>query len=108
MDLKRGAVREQCQVIPIEAGRAEAPSVRAGRFTDYQLDCAVFRQNLHKRIVQLSEPGAVSAFRKEMLRFLEGQHQIIVQDESAVREMLIVVAKVARTSLDQLTPEDFI
>ncbi len=41
-----------------------------------------------------------------MLRFLEGQHQRIIQDVSTVREILAMVAKVVRTSLDQLTIED--
>ena len=76
------------------------------KINDYHLDNAAFCQNLHNRIVQLDDANEVSAFREEMLRFLEGQHQRIIQDVSTVREILAMVAKVVRILLDQLTIEE--
>ena len=70
--------------------------------TDYHLDYARFLQQLRERSTRLSQPNTVSAFQKEMSRFLDAEIQAFIHDPKVVREILDVVIGVAEGAIKEL------
>ncbi len=73
------------------------------KINDYHLDYAKFLQQLLERTTLLSQPSTVSAFQKELTRFLDAQLQAFIHDPKVVRQILDVVIGVTEGGLDQLT-----
>ena len=73
---------------------------------DYGLERTHFIRDLQTRIAHLSDPAAERAFQKEMLRFLEGPHQVLIEDGRNVHQMLTVAARVAEKALDLFASTD--
>ena len=70
--------------------------------TDYHLDYARFLQQLRERTTLLSQPNTVSAFQKEMSRFLDVQIQTFIHDPKFVRDIMNVVIGVAEGAITEL------
>ncbi|WP_298349365.1 nucleotidyl transferase AbiEii/AbiGii toxin family protein [Ferrimicrobium sp.] len=75
------------------------------KIRDYSLKQSDFVQTLQSRGSQLRDLASVRAFQQEMLRFLEGPHRAIIEEESVVRQMLSVVSDVAEEAVGHLTPD---
>ena len=73
---------------------------------DYGLESTHFIHDLETRIAHLSDSAAERAFQKEMLRFLEGPHQVLIGDGRNVHQMLTVAARVGEKALDLFASTD--
>ncbi len=72
------------------------------KIKDYHLDFDNFLHRLRERVAVLGQPSTISAFQKEMSRFLDSSLQAFIQDTKVVRNTLDVVVDVAETALSQL------